>query len=118
MAHFSPQNWKFGNPPIQPNTGAEGPRHTLPIDTVVPFEYFCLFHSTFLWCNFADYTNAKATMVSMQKDGNVRLWEDVSAAELRTWVASVMWWSLIKTMKFEKFYKCFVDPARVKLWSR
>lgn len=115
---FSGDNWKFDTPPVQPELpflGASGPHHSLSPQFATPFDYFCLF-VPILWDKFAQYTNVKADMESEKKDNHVREWRPTCAAECKAWVASVLWWCLMKYMSFHQFYDKSIYPGRCKRW--
>lgn len=38
------------------------------------------------------------------KDGHVRFWRDTSAAEIKTWVATVIMWSAMKNVPIQQIY--------------
>jgi Transposase IS4 len=111
--------WSFGKDPVIPErtfTGVSGPRHGLDPDRANPFDYFCLFIPIFFYTRFANYTNKKAELESNKKDGHVHDWQPTSAAEIRAWFASVMWYCIIKGLSIEHFLKGKIDPNRARIW--
>jgi hypothetical protein len=65
---------------------------------------------------WASYTNMKADIESKKKKDNCRYWYKTGPAEIKAWVASVLWWCLLKNMSFENIWKHSVDPGRIKRW--
>jgi hypothetical protein len=111
--------WQRDTPPVQPDRpflGVTGPRHTINAETATPYDYFCLFIPVFFWVRFAQYTNAKAEMVHDEQDGHMREWYKTCAAEIKAWVAAVVWWCLSKNQTFEQFYHNNIDPNLTKKW--
>jgi hypothetical protein len=49
-------------------------------------------------------------------EGKGRRWTTTCAAEVKAWVASVMFWSAFKCMSFVQFYNLKIDSGIVKLW--
>lgn len=116
---FDPSYWQFGVPPVQhiPEfIGQSGPRHTLPPDTAIPWDYFCLFIPIYWWTKIALFTNTKANMESDKKDGHVRDFYPTCAGEIKAFIASVMLFCLCKSQSMEQFYNKLVDPAFVHKW--
>jgi hypothetical protein len=111
--------WQYQTPPVQPANpfrGASGPTHGLSAEVATPIDYFNLFISTYFWTRFAQYTNAKARSTEVEQDGHVRAWYNTCGAEMKAWVASVIYFCVCKTLTFEQFYNCTVDPSRCKKW--
>jgi hypothetical protein len=69
-----------------------------------------------MWARWATYTNIKAEMDSRNKNDQCRYWYRTSEAEVKAWVASIMWWALFKNMSFEHVFHHNVDPGRIKRW--
>jgi hypothetical protein len=118
FGQFTSENWRFNvMPDIHPLefTGVPGPTHQLPADSM-PFEFFCLFIPTFFWPLWAGYTNTKASMELPTKKGNPRHWYAITGAELKAWVASVMFWCTFKSFSFQNFHAGRLDPNRVNRW--
>ena len=88
----------------------------LNIEVATPIDYFNLFISVYFWTRFAQYTNAKARSIEVEQDGHVRAWYNTCGAEMKAWVASVIYYCVCKTLTFEQFYNCTVDPSRCKKW--
>jgi hypothetical protein len=112
-------NWQFSLPPLQVNkpfTGAAGPKHGLSPEKALPIDYFNLFIPMFFWIRIAQYTNAKADMTKEEKEGKMRHWTATSGAEIKAFIASVIWWCICKSFSFEQFFKHDVDSTRVKKW--
>jgi hypothetical protein len=55
-------------------------------------------------------------MVQEDQDGHVRTWYSTCGAEVKAWVASVIWWCLSKNQAFEQFHQNNVDPNLTKKW--
>ena len=55
------------------------------------YDFFCLLIPTFMWARWATYTNLKAEMESNKKADQCRYWYRTSEAEVKAWVASIMW---------------------------
>ena len=91
------------------------PKHTLPT-TADPFQYFCLFVPIFFWAIWAAFNNAKACLCNDNSEKRGRRWTPTCEAEIKAWVASVICWSMFKTITFTNFYKCCADPISVKSW--
>ena len=83
------------------------------------FSVFCLFINIplYFYEKIAAYTNSKAAVQSVKKEGKVREWNPTCAAEIRAWYASVIWLSLSKGLSFEQFVKVTIDPHRYNWWS-
>lgn len=60
------------------------------------------------------YTNSKAAMTKEASEKNRVPWKATCEAELKTWVASVICWSMFKTISFANLYAA--DPKRVVSW--
>jgi Transposase IS4 len=115
---FDVANWRLNELPVQPELdflGKSGPSHTLNPSVATPFDYFCLFIPIFFWERWAIYTNKKAAECK-PADKSSRKWVDTCAAELKAWVASIMWWCLFKNMGLFDFYHECVDPSKIKIW--
>ena len=115
---FTAENWCFMDMPTPPATeflGNPGPKHTLPA-SAVPYQYFCLFVPVYFWAKWTIYTNAKAGMSKDSSDKKGRAWKPTCEAELKAWIASVLCWSMFKTMSFCSFYQYARDPERVVSW--
>ena len=97
-------------------TGKPGPQHTLSPDSAVPYEYFCLFIPVYFWSRWAQYTNSKAEIERGKSNKKGRPWTPTCAAELKAWVASIMFWSFFKTFSFQNFYMYNMDPQKIKQW--
>jgi Transposase IS4 len=118
--HMDPANWSFDTLPVKVNTefkGKCGPTHVLNPEIATPFQYFCLFIPFYMWARWATYTNAKADL-EMKNTGakSPRCWRKTSSAELKGWVASVIWWCLGVTQTFNTFWTDDYDRSRMKLW--
>ena len=112
-------NWQFNFPPVpldKPFIGAAGPKHGLSPETALPIDYFNLFLPMFFWVRVAKYTNSKAEMTRENNDGKTRDWTRTCGAEVKAFIASVIWWCICKSLSFEQFYKNHIDPTRVKRW--
>jgi hypothetical protein len=101
-----------------PFLGISGPQHALPVASATPFEYFCLFIPIFYWDRWATYTNEKADIEMNKTPGKGRKWEYTSAAELKAWVASVIWWCLGATQSMDCFWADNYERSRIKQWFR
>lgn len=111
--------WQRSRAPVIPDrqfTGISGPQHTLDPASAVPFQYFCLFIPLYFYDKIATYTNAKAGIESVKKEGKVRDWKPTCGAEIKAWFASVMWWCLSKGLSFEQFVKVTIDANRARKW--
>jgi hypothetical protein len=120
ISHFDPNLWKMNQLPDKHDTtfrGTSGPNHTLNVGSATPFEYFCLFIPIFYWDRWAKYTNEKADM-EMKKEPNhgSRRWNPICAAELKAWVASVIWWCLAVTQSLNLFWVDDYERSRIKHW--
>jgi hypothetical protein len=116
--NFNTSNWRFNvMPDLEPLdfTGLSGPTHHLPA-TATPFEFFCLFIPTYFWALWAGYTNKKADMEAGAVKGSPRPWYVLTAAELKAWVASVMFWCTFKSLSFQNFHAGILDSTRVQRW--
>ena len=114
---FDPHLWKINELPVQPTVeflGVSGPLHQLS-STSGPFEFFCLFIPIFWWDRWATYTNQKATMED-SAGKKKRFWLPTCAAELKAWVATVIWWSLAKSLTIQTFYFHSLDMNKMKMW--
>ena len=99
IEEFTPDKWVFNEMPgdnNHPFTGISGPRHTLSPDTAIPYDYFCLFVPVYFWARWATYTNAKAEIERAKIDKKGRPWTPTCGAELKAWIASIMFWSFLK----------------------
>ena len=77
------------------------------------YDFFCLLIPTFfIWARWATYTNLKPEMESNKKADQCRYWYRTSEAEVKAWVASIMWWALFKNMSFEHVFHHNVGPKR------
>lgn len=45
-----------------------------------------------------------------------RFWLPTCAAELKAWVATVIWWSLAKSLTIQTFYFHSLDMNKMKMW--
>ena len=109
--------WQYQIPPVQPDNpfrGLSGPTHGLNAEVATPIDYFNLFISVYFWTRFAQYTNAKARLIEVEQDGHVRAWYNTCGAEMKAWVASDICYYVCKTLTFEQFYNCTVDPSHCK----
>lgn len=115
--YFDADLWKLNELPVQPSLdfiGASGPLHQLS-PAASPFQFFCLFIPMFMWDRWAIYTNKKAS--KMESHGKKRrYWSATCAAELKAWVATVMWWALAKNMSMETLYAESFDLNKIKVW--
>jgi hypothetical protein len=113
-------NWSFGVPPVRPRQdfiGASGPRcHIIP-EKGLPYDYFCLFIPVWIWTRIATYTNEKANM-SQETDApaHARPWHPTSAAEIKAWFASIIWWCVFKTFTFEQLFKSDMKSTKINQW--
>lgn len=115
---FSADKWGFMDMPTHPTrdfSGHAGPKHTLPT-SATPFQFFSLFIPCYFWAKWAFYTNVKAAMGQESTEKKCRNWKATCEAELKAWVASVICWSMFKTISFANFYKYAGDPNRVISW--
>jgi hypothetical protein len=111
--------WEFQVPPMAVDAafkGASGPKHGLPPESALPIDYFLLFIPMYLWVKFAAYTNEKANMTQTDTHGKTRSWKPISAAELKAFVASIIWWCICRSLSFEQFFKNTIDQNRLKNW--
>lgn len=118
IGNFHPSMWVFNampQPTNSPFLGMSGPQHSLHPNSQ-PFQFFCLFIPIFFWERWAQYTNQKAEMETDNGRPKARKWTPVCAAEIKAWVASVMYWCLFKNMSFKDFYSCDLNPVKVKQW--
>jgi hypothetical protein len=77
------------------------------------------FYPIFFWERWAAYTNQKAEIELAklkQKTKSPRGWTKTSAAELKCWVASVIWWCLGATQTFNSFWNEDYERSRIKHW--
>jgi len=120
ITQFNPDLWKINDIPDKhtlPFLGKSGPQHTLAVGSATPFEYFCLFIPIFYWDRWAKYTNEKAAIeMDKQPAGRGRRWDRTSAAELKAWVASVIWWCLGATQSLNCFWNDNYERSRMKHW--
>jgi hypothetical protein len=117
ISDFDPQLWKLNELPVKNEftfRGVSGPQHTLPAATALPFEYFCLFIPMFYWDRWAQYTNDKAEIEL--KAGSKNKWKKTNAAEMKVWVASVIWWTLGVTQSLYCFWRDDYDRNLIKRW--
>jgi hypothetical protein len=115
ITHFQSDLWKYKELPIKNEfqfKGATGPQHVLPVTTATPFEYFCLFIPIFYWERWAKYTNDKAEREPKQP----RDWKKTTGAEIKAWVASVIWWTLGATQSLDCFWRDDYDRNFIKRW--
>jgi Transposase IS4 len=114
------QVWHFGVPPVRgPGffLGNQAHRHHISPETGIPFDYFCLFIPIWMWAKIALYTNMKAEMSEKAKTtATSRPWQATSAAEIKAWFASIIWWCLVKSCSFEQFFNFDLNPHRLKAW--
>jgi hypothetical protein len=111
--------WNYEALPVQPERSfraLNGVRHSISPENGTPFDYFNLYLPIFLWSRFANYTNAKAAMEDAKKGGKCWYWKDVCGAELKAWVASVMWWCLAKSLTPVHFMRGEIDPQCAMQW--
>jgi hypothetical protein len=128
IIHMDPDLWEFGKLPAKVNLnfeGKAGPNHTFNVASASPFDFFCLFIPIFFWERWAAYTNQKAEIELAklkQKTKSPRGWTKTSAAELKCWVASVIWWCLGATQTFNSFwnedYNQYRSYTQIDLRSR
>jgi hypothetical protein len=64
----------------------------------------------------------KINYVGQPKRWKFWLWKDVCPGKLKAYIASVMWWTLLKNVSFENFHNGLIDPACVTIrfpsWTR
>jgi hypothetical protein len=98
-----------------PFTEPSGPQHSLP-SCSLPLEYFVLFIPVFYWDRWAKYTNEKAEHFKQTNPQGGRKWTRTSGAELKAWVASVIWWCLGATQSMDCFFADDYERSRMKQW--
>jgi hypothetical protein len=120
ISHFNADLWRPNVLPDQneiPFLGKSGPQHTLSPSTATPFEYFCLFIPIFYWDRWAKFTNEKAdAFKNGVGTGQGRHWESTSGAEIKAWVASVIWWCLGVTQSMECYWADSYERSKMKQW--
>jgi Transposase IS4 len=120
MHHMNPEKWEPNVLPLLPNLdflGKTGPMHQLSPAGALPFDYFCLFIPMYMWERWASYTNSKAQMeIGNKKTKTIRFWKETSAAELKAWVASVIWFCLAVTQTMTCFWRDDYERSRMKRW--
>jgi hypothetical protein len=94
---------------------ATGPNHTLS-DTATPLQYLALFIPLNLFNIWASYTNAYAAAVIARLKGSCRNYTPTCAAELKAFVASVIWMSVIKSMQLQDFWNPTFNVAVLRSW--
>jgi hypothetical protein len=116
---FDTVHWKVNEMPVQPHMdflGKSGPTHCLNPATAVPLDYFLLFIPVFFWNKWADYTNRKAEMTTSGSEQKHRRWGATCAAEIKAFVAAIMWWCLWRNMNLFDFYHEKVNPSKIQQW--
>jgi hypothetical protein len=121
LHHMDPDLWEFGAMPARPNLnfmGQTGPTHAMgDFAASTPFQFFCLFIPVFYWERWAQYTNCKAELfTSTQSNKKSRYWKATTAAELKAWVASVIWWCLGVSQSMNCFWDDDYERSRMKRW--
>jgi hypothetical protein len=111
-------NWHFNTPPHQPPRhflGQSGPRHHLPVDKAGPLDYFNLFVPLHLFVQIAAYTNKRAEQTKAGSEGG-RPWHPTTAAEIKAWFSTLVWWSLLKNSTLVQLLTFQIDSSLVKKW--
>jgi hypothetical protein len=112
-ATFDAKAWKMGHEPEQGDvsfTGAESVHHCLP-DDASPLEYFLLYVPLFWFTRWANWTNLKAELV-----GGAREWHPTSTAEVKAWIAALMFMCLCKNMSPERWMDSKFDKNCASKW--
>jgi hypothetical protein len=92
-----------------------GPNHNLP-DNATPLDYFTLFICIDLFSVWASYTNAYAAAIISQLKGKCRSYAPTNGAEIKAFIACIIWMSLIKSMPINEFWDPRFSPAKVRFW--
>ena len=92
-----------------------GPCHNLP-DYAAPIEYFGLFFSLNFFALWAQYTNAYAAAIMSSLKGQCRKYSPTTAAELKAFVATIMWMAIIKSMQPKDFFDPIFTTSKVRFW--
>ena len=110
-----------GNLPLQAAReflGSSGPKHSLGPGTATPSIFF-YFLAYLFQCSFG--SDLQITPTAKQKWWGGAEWTcaevvKICGAEVKAWVASVIWWCLAKNQTLEQLYQNNVDPNLVKKW--